>query len=565
MSADMMQCRPAIRFVLLVFLSATGCTSSLVQSDSVDAEVPLDEDVDGGPQLVGDIARATGFRPAKVRSFALVTNLRGTGSDPDPSGPKDMVVDDMRRRGVRNPHEILAEPTNAIVVVEAILPPAAQVGDRIDVKVSAPPRSKTTDLHNGWLMKSRLQEMAVLDNRIRSGNVVALAQGAVLTNAMLNGEESDISKLRGTVLGGGHVTKARSLGLALRKESHSVAMSRLIGDAINRRFHTFDRGIKTGAAVPKRDSFIELAVQPQYRNNLVRYIRVVESLAIKETTNARFERISRLRDELTDPAKNKAAALQLEAIGHEASSALLSGLQQGDMLGQFYCAEALAYLNHEAAIDPLKYAAANESSLRWRALAALSAMTKHPAREALSELLHVESAESRYGAFRSLQDANPRDPAVQGENVDDVLALHVVPTNARPMVHIRKTERPEIVVFGSKIELLSPFVASAGKKIMVKSKGDQVKVTRFAVSENRTMACPNNLADIVRAIVQVGGDYAEVVHFINDAKNPNGAAQPCLHCRVEFDAIPRTGRTFHRESEQDQLAKGSQDETLAAH
>ena len=544
----MLNRRKTLFFFLASVLSA-GCTSSLFDKDVNEQDVPI-EDGDT-TRLVGDVARASGFRSAKVRAFALVTNLRGTGSDPDPSGPKDMLIDDMKRRDVEDPHQFLAKTSNSLVTVEAVLPPAAQKGDRIDVKVSTLPRSKTTDLNNGWLMKARLQEMAVLDQKIRSGRVIALAQGAVLTNAMLNGEANDVAKLRGRVLGGGYITKERKLGLALRKESHSVTMSRWIGDAINQRFHAYDRGVKRGAATPKRDSFIELAVQPQYRNNLIRYIRVIEALAIRESEVKKMDRISRLKLELNDPSACQTAALQLEAIGHEASAALQSGLNQTDELCRFYCAEALAYLNHEAAVETLKIAAIEEPSLRWRALTALSAMTKHPAREALGELMHVESAETRYGAFHALQDANPRDPAVQGENLNDVFALHVVPTNAPAMVHIRKTEKPEIVIFGSEIQLLTPFVASAGKEIMLTGSGQKIKVTRFGAAEDQTVICPNNLTEILRAIVHVGGDYAEVVRFVNNVTKRTDNGQPSLDCRVEFDAIPKTGRKFNRDRDSD--------------
>ena len=45
-----------------------------------------------------------------------------------------------------------------------------------------------------------------------------------------------------------------------------------IGNAINRRFHTFDRGIKEGVAKPKTDEFIELKVHPRYKDNIDRYM-----------------------------------------------------------------------------------------------------------------------------------------------------------------------------------------------------------------------------------------------------------------------------------------------------
>ena len=55
--------------------------------------------------------------------------------------------------------------TNSLVVVRGYLPPGVQKGDRIDVEVVVPPKSKTTSLRGGYLLHSRLRELRVSGRR----------------------------------------------------------------------------------------------------------------------------------------------------------------------------------------------------------------------------------------------------------------------------------------------------------------------------------------------------------------------------------------------------------------
>jgi len=63
----------------------------------------------------------------------------------------------------------------------------------------------------------------------------------------------------------------------------------------------------------------------------------------------------------------------------------------------------------------------------------------------LGELLTTaHDDETRYGAFRALRTLNPRDPLVQGEQLNDSFWLHRVAPNTPPLVHISSTHRAEI-------------------------------------------------------------------------------------------------------------------------
>jgi hypothetical protein len=470
-----------------------------------------------------------------------------------------MLLDDMQRRDVSSPAAVLASPTTSLVLLRARVPAGVQKGDRLDLEVMTPSRSETTSLRNGWLLQARLQEMAVLGNRIRQGNLTGLAEGAVIVDSLLENAADPRSETRGRILGGTVSLMDRSLGLVLMTEHHSVAASTLIGRAVNARFHTYDRGTKRGVATPKRDNFIELAVHSRYRNNLWRYIRVVQAIPVRETPAELMERLAVLETQLLDPQTAKSAAVDLEAIGPEALPVLRKGLEPSSPMVRFSAAEALAYMNEESAVQPLVEAARSESAFRWHALTALSAMSDSDAREGLSELLHETSDETRYGTFQALIDFNPRDPAAQGEQLGETMTLHRVPSDTEPLVHIRRTERPEIVLFGHDIPLKTPAAVFAGKRILIKSESeDRLKVSYFTLGQDdHFQSCANELGDLIRTVVRMGGTYADVVAAINDAKQKGS-----LTARVNFDALPQPGREYNLEDEPEDVPEGLEPDSV---
>ena len=158
------------------------------------------------------MARSYGDDYVKVEAVGLVTGLAGTGEDPAPSPQRAMLLHEMQTRGVANPNQVLATPSNAMVLVRGFLPPGAQKGDHFDLEVQVPSRSGTTSLRGGWLMESRLTELAVLGDQIRDGHLLALGTGPVLVDPSANAENNAAALTTGRVLGGGTVLRSRSLG-----------------------------------------------------------------------------------------------------------------------------------------------------------------------------------------------------------------------------------------------------------------------------------------------------------------------------------------------------------------
>jgi len=494
--------------------------------------------------LIGTIAHPYGMGYVKIEAVGLVTGLAGTGEDPPPSPQRASIMSEMNRREVDNPNRVLASPDTAIVLVRGFLRPGIQEGDRFDIEVRAPSRSSTTSLRGGLLLETRLTELAVLGSQIRQGHLLAVSHGAVLVDPTANVKDDPALARKGRVLSGGVVTKSRNLGLIIDHERQSVRNSQKISKAINRRFHSYFEGRKRGIATPKTDEFVELELHPRYKDNVGRFMRIVRNIAVDESPSERQARMKILESQLLDPVTSATAALRLEATaGEESIEILKQGLVAEDPEVRFYSAEALAYLDVTEAVAPLTRATREEPAFRVHALAALSAMDDGAAFDELRSLLAVKSAETRYGAFRSMWAMSPGDSMVRGEDMEGMFRYHQLNVPGPPMIHVTTSHRPEVVLFGTEHQLKLPLVLDAGPHILVNGlSGAEIKVSRFGeVTQQRVVS--TSVDEVIRAVVELGGTYPDVVQMLHQAKE-NGA----LASRFAVNALPEGGREMlHRE------------------
>lgn len=503
---------------------------------------PAAEPAQHSTKLISDWAVPTGMHSVRIEAVGLVTGLHGTGSDPGPSQYRSALMDEMQARGVANSNGVLASGDVSLVLLQGILRPGIQKGDRFDVEVRVPSQSETTSLRSGYLLETRMTETAVLANQIHKGNLLALAQGPVMVDPAADPKKDRIAVCRGRILGGGVALKSRPVGLVLVPGHQSVANSSRVANAVNKRFYTSQNGIKTGAAKAKTDEYVELNIHPRYKDNIGRYVQVVRSLPLNETATERMQRITTLQAQLLDPSTAADAALQLEAIGADGADALLKGIASKDAEVRFYAAEALAYLDRREAAEPLGQIARDEPAFRVFALTALSAMREYSAYEQLRDLLRSPSAETRYGAFRALWAGNEKDPFVKGEVFGGAFHYHVLNVEGPAMIHVTRSKLPEVVVFGAAQELLTPLALSAGNEIMVTSAGGEVIVSRYSVQDgDQKRTVKPRVDEVIRAIVDLGGSYPDVVQALQEAKR-TGA----LPSRFEVDALPEVGRSYDR-------------------
>jgi hypothetical protein len=487
--------------------------------------------------LVGDLAHPYGMEYIKLEAVALMTGLQGTGEDPPPSPQRAALLGEMNRREVKRPNQILASPNTALVLVRGLLRPGIEAGEQFDIEVRTPSRSNTSSLRGGQLLETRLTEMAVLGGQIRQGHLMAIAEGPMLVDPTADSPEELARARKGRVLGGGRASKSRSLGLVLDHEKQSVRMSQTLSKAISKRFFSYFEGQRRGVATPKTDEFIELQLHPRYKDNVGRYMRIVRSVAVNESHNQLQTRLQLLNNQLLDPITSAAAALRLEAISSDqAIEVLKQGLVADDPEVRFYAAEALAYLDITEAVDPLVKIAREEPVFRAHALVALSAMDDGAAYDQLRTLLEVKSAETRYGAFRSLTAMAPNDSLVRGEMMNNKFRYHILDIPGESLVHVTSSHQPEVVLFGKEHRLTLPLVLDAGPHILVNGlSGGEVKISRFGETTQQRVVS-NNLDAVIRTVVELGGEYPDIVQMIQQAKDTG-----CLTSRFRVNAIPTGG------------------------
>jgi hypothetical protein len=541
-----------ISMALSVCVSATlhaGLFKSKKSSaDKNDDGNDLDEfDVKDKVPLIGQYTQVVGQNVLMLQGAGLVVGLDGTGEDPPPSLAREMVLGDMKRRGVPNPNKLLKSPNVAIVLVTAYLPPLIREGEHFDVEVSLPERSKVKSLNGGYLMETYLAEHVTVPGQgDKKGKELATARGPILVSSA-HGNTAALAGVlrRGRIVAGGKSKIDRDLALYLRNDFRSERNAVRIAAAIGRRFFEYDKhGEQIALAEAKTDQQVKLKVLSKYRDNYPRYLDVIRKIAFRETDVARQVRMKRLRSELLNAESSAAASLELEGIGEAAAPVLKAGLTSKDPEVRYNAAVALAYLGDAAGLDALADAARNEYAFRIFALAAMASLEDPEVHVKLRELMDVDSSETRYGAFRALTTLDANDPFVHGRKINDQFSLHVLATAGPPMVHLTNCKKTEVVLFGADQELRTPLFARAGTCILVSAPAgsSKVRVSRFAVGqEDQRKIVSTRVEDVILAISELGATFPDVAQFLSEA---NG--QRNLAGRLEIDALPRSGRFYER-------------------
>ncbi len=390
---------------LCVGLSATvhagffGSKKSKAAKDDDDTDLDSYGTKDTVP-TIGQFTQVVGQNPIRLEGAGLVVGLDGTGEDPPPSLVRQMVLDDMKRRGVANPSKILKSPNVAVVVVTAYLLPLIRENDVFDVEVSLPAGSKVKSLHGGYLMETYLAEHVMVPGQVdHKGKELATARGPIMVSTL---HDDPAAQRRGRIVAGGKSKIDRDLALYLRTDFRSARNAVRIANAIGHRFFEYDkRGEQIALAEAKTDQQVKLKVLSKYRDNYPRYLDVIRKIAFRETDVARQVRMKRLKWELLNPKTCASAALSLEAIGEPSIPTLRPALKSKDPEVRFNAAVALAYLGSNSGLDVLADSARNQYAFRIFALAAMASFEDPEVYVKLRELLDVDSAETRYGAFRA--------------------------------------------------------------------------------------------------------------------------------------------------------------------
>lgn len=572
---------PARRLALLCLLLAVaspGCSEFNLMKSFSNKEEALEKErqknvreamrgENGHSRLIGDYIKIGDNGYIKIQGVGLVDRLDGTGEDPPASPLRTMLLEDLRKNEVKDPQTLLSSANTALVVVTAYIPPICKKGEKIDVEVTLPEGSESISLAGGWLMPCYLREMALMQGEVHEGRQVALASGPILIDALAENPNSTtlaVGHRRGRIPGGAsYLGESRSLTISIRNEYATVRMSRQIAERIGRRFHDYnEHGIRRPLAEAKTNSRLELVVHERYLNNYPRYLQCIRSMTLNETPVERHMRMQRLEEEIQFGPTAEAASLQLEAIGPEAVPTLKLGLSSGDLEARFHAGCSLAYLGNADGVSALKEAAETEPAFRIFALAALSTVTDGSAADALRSLTSQDSVETRYGAFRAFSTLAPGDPFVKGEQMDGNFSLHAVESTAKPLIHLTRFKKAEIVVFDDKQQFLTPLMLRAGARILVQNsaQGDRILVKRIAPGEPmRQKEVSLKVVNVIEAASELGAQYPDIVQMLVQAER-----QRNLPGGIAIDELPAPGRVYERPTARGPTPKSFKEEAPAA-
>lgn len=490
---------------------------------------------------VGDGTVIDGTLPVKVEGLGLVVGLAGTGSNPPPNNYRKTMLEQMRKRDIYRPLDLLASKDTALVLLRAYVPPGVRKGDPIDVEVWVPPGDSTTSLKGGHLLEATLTENLVARGSVSLlGEELVKVAGPLVVQPNKSDPMDATALLKGRILGKGTSLIDRNFRIVLSKEERSGERTRNLAHRINERFFEAKIGQENGLAKAKDDKLIELKLAKRYRYDIQRYLLVVRKIPYRESGTFRDRLLEDLGAELSKPTSAIDAAIRLEAIGPPAIPVLVEGLKSEYEVVRFASAQSLAYLGNSNGMEQLGRLAEHSTDYRAYAISALIALDGPASRIQLSRLLNAESAEARYGAFRALWAYDAKDSLIRGQSLNDQFFLHEINSTASPMVHLARNFRSEVVIFNSRQQLLTPFSLRAGDFILLNASanGDTVHLASFRPTpkgiDRRRGESSLVLGDVIKEAARLGASYADIVELLEQAST-NGN----LMGRLEINALPR--------------------------
>jgi flagellar basal body P-ring protein FlgI len=550
--------------VVLAFAGCVQVGSLPMPFMSPSPEQELEKSLDIGS--VGDLTEVGNAGPIQVSGVGLVMGLDGTGGTP-PSQYRTMLEQQLRKQKIDNTRALLDNPNNALVLVNAYLPPGCRKGELLDVEISLPSGSKATSLKGGILAICQLRNFENAKNinpdkanALLPGHVLAHASGPLIVGLGSPDDERAMKQARIWSGASSHISRPYYYILT-KDEMKSAKVTNTIASRINLQFHddlrkqrivndhrdlltagaateqlnrTFEAGFGTGdIAKAAGKDVIAVRVPYAYRFNHERFLRVSRLLPVSVPPAAMVAYQKKLETILLDQKHTMRAALRLEALGKDSVPVLKAGLASKNAVVRFCCAESLAYLGNTAGIEDLGKLAVDHPEFRAYAILAMASLDESICRENLAQLMTTDDPELRSGAFRGLRLLDENEARL-GESTLGSFALHKVAPESPPLVTFSTNRRAEIVMFGPSATIKTPVRLLAGGEFTVTAKDgdDRLTISRINAKGERCKQCALNLDDALSAFVDLGADYADVVDLLRNLEELRALSCPIREATV---------------------------------
>jgi hypothetical protein len=333
-----------------------------------------------------------------------------------------------------------------------------------------------------------------------------------------------------------------------RKAQVSEAQKHLLlqDDVMNRLNGKHDALGSGTVARARNEGKIDVCIPHSYRFNPQRYVRVALNIPLRETDVEAAQRYrQRLHKMLLDPAETLRAALRLEAVGKDSIPALKEGLASPHALVRFASAEALTYLGNTAGVEALALLARQNPLMTNFGLVALAGLDEGICRTKLAELLRCDDVALRTAAFMALRLVAAHDPPerdgspnrwLNGQLLGESFWLHQVAPQSAPLVTYALDKRPEIVLYGDSITLVTPTRLLIGQDftLTAESGDDRCTVSRISKETgHQQKQSALRLDEVLRTLAELGGNYADAVELLRKLEERQG-----LSCPIHVATVP---------------------------
>lgn len=473
-------CRLALLGALTLGLAGLfGCSNDDAEDLNLSPNrVDSDEEVVVPPDIKGTVAEVATMvsgGDAPISSWGVVIGLERNGSSETPPRLRSDLVKYLKGQiGIARPifdtgsisvSDFLADPDTAVVRLDAVIPPGAPKNTRVDVLVSAWPRTQTTSLAGGMLLPRELHwSNPPGGTRGRYLKPLARAEGGIFVNPFLNPENpKDAVRLRqGRVLGGARVIEDMPIRLQLRQPDYLT--SNILQKRINFRFAEKKRDKVANA---KTRYYVDITIPQAWREDYEHFLQLILHLPLRGGAHEDARTANRIARAMQQPTANHdGLALVWEAMGRQIVPTVQKLYSSETPAVAFYSARTGLRLGDRHLAGPvvLRFARTTRSPFQLEAIAELG---RHSdlleAGPLLEQLLDDRNELVRITAYHALIDrgntARVRRQTIDPPDDPDErpsFYLDEVDSAGAYVIYATRTLQPRLVLLGKNMPVATP-------------------------------------------------------------------------------------------------------------
>jgi len=487
--------------ILGVLLAAGGCSQQQQAVETPSASL------DPTAQI-GSLTRIYAADSIPVRGIGIVAGLAGTGSSECPASIRPVlekyIWQQSPKEGAIDPRAFINSLDTAVVEVAGTVPFLAEDDKGFDVFVRPLAGTQTVSLDGGYLYTTELKEMSRLarvEQFSQFANTIATAAGPVYSDKTNAGSASNWY-----VIGGGNSARKSFVKLVLNKPDFLTANA--IRNRINERF-----GPKT--CVPNSEAECTLYFPARYKNDKIRFIRMVNTIVMGTADSIRQAHIASAIQKFTQDADKNEAEVILEAIGKPALNDLEPLLSHSDADVRFHAARCMLNIGSRKSIQYLRSVVMDAGNpYRLQAIRCIGrSADDRDAKPLLMTALADENVDIRLAAYEMLVELD--SPLISRKVIGGGnFSVDSIVCGGPKLVYVYQQDKPRIVLFGSPIECSrNLFVQSDDGSVTLNALPDDKHVSVSRKHPNRPRVIgPIKSSFELSLLLQTLGEMPEVSH-----------------------------------------------------